>query len=107
MIRLLDDQARLALSLLEDYLARIEYEMEGEIIWEDRPYAERVDQAIVDTKLITAALEEKIARAQCDALGDKVALAIARAEGDLEEDSNVILCPDCGKRHHHRYCEKE
>jgi len=24
-----------------------------------------------------------------------------------EEDSNVILCPDCGKRHHHRYCEKE
>ena len=61
MIRLLDDQARLALSLLEDYLARIEYEMEGEIIWEDRPDAERVDQAIVDTKLITAALEEKLA----------------------------------------------
>ena len=61
MIRLLDDQARLALSLLEDYLARIEYEMEGEIIWEDRPYAERVDQAIVDTKLIKAALEEKLA----------------------------------------------
>jgi len=89
MIRLLDDQARHALSLLKDYLARLEYEMEGEIIWEDRPYAERVDQAIVDTKLITAALEEKL----------------AEAEGDLEEDSNVILCPDCGKRHHHRYCE--
>ena len=91
MIRLLDDQARLALSLLEDYLARIEYEMEGGIIWEDRPYAERVDQAIVDTKLITAALEEKL----------------AEAEGDLEEDSNVILCPDCDTRHHHRYCGKE
>lgn len=91
MIRLLDGHAELTLSLLEDYLARLEDEMEGEIIWEDRPYAERVDQAILDTKHMRDVLEAKV----------------AEAASDVEEDSNVILCPDCGKRHHHRYCEKE
>lgn len=26
---------------------------------------------------------------------------------EKEEDSNIILCPDCDTRHHHRYCGKE
>jgi hypothetical protein len=64
MIRLIDAQARLTLSLLGDHLDRLEDEMEGEVIWEDQAHALRVEQAIVDTKDIKAALEEKLAEAK-------------------------------------------
>jgi len=78
MIRLTDAQAKLTLSLLNDYLNRLdaamrvrawlnsdadqcsEDEMEGEGIWEDRVYAWAVQQAIVNTKATKAVLEEKL-----------------------------------------------
>lgn len=69
MTNLIDAQARLTLSLLKDYLNRLENEMEGEVIWEDRPYAERVEQAIVDTKDIKAVLEALLQR-ECKQCGE-------------------------------------
>jgi hypothetical protein len=46
----------LLLPLIDDYLNRLEYEMEGEAIWEDRAYALTVQQAIIDTKAVKKGL---------------------------------------------------
>jgi len=54
----------ITLSLLEDYLDRLEDEMKGEAIWEDQAHALRVEQAIVDTKDIIGALHKAVLEAK-------------------------------------------